>query len=118
MPRSQSRNLVPFSASLPRRWRAEHARVVLARLESSGLSVPQFAAREGLDDQRLYRWRAQLRPVAARVPSFIEIKPSASAITGIEVVLPSGHVLRVSNGFGEETLRRLLAVLDEQDRPC
>ena len=121
MPRSQSRSLFPRSASLPRRWRADDARAVLARLDSSGLSVPQFAAREGLDVQRLYRWRAQLRTGRAKTPTpaFIEVTPSVSAAaTSIEVVLPSGHVVRVSDGFGEGALRRLLAVLDERGGSC
>jgi transposase-like protein len=37
-----------------RRWSREDAREVLDRLEASGLSVREFAAREGLDRQRVY----------------------------------------------------------------
>ena len=66
MARSPARALVPFTVR--RRWRAEDARAVLTRLESSGLSVPQFAAREHLDPQRLYRWRAQLGPARTSTP--------------------------------------------------
>jgi hypothetical protein len=113
MAKSPVRALVPFITR--RRWRAEEARAVLARLKSSGLSVPEFAAQENLDPQRLYRWRAQLGPIAASRPAFIEIKP---ATRGVEVVLRCGLVVRVSDGFNEATLRRLVAVLDEQARRC
>ena len=113
MAKSPARALVPFTVR--RRWRAEDARAVLARLESSGLSVSQFAAREHLDPQRLYRWRAQLGPAGTSTPRFIEIKPAAAVI---EVVLPSGLVVRVPEGFSEAMLRRLVAVLDEQGTRC
>lgn len=42
-------------------------------------------------------------------PSFVEVKQTASA--AIEVVLRSGHVLRVPTGFGQDTLLRVTAAL-------
>jgi hypothetical protein len=116
MPRSFSRGLVPGSFPIRQRWRAEDARVILGRLEASGLSVRQFAARENLEVQRLYRWRAQLDSTTARGAAFVEIKPMAVAI--IEVVLRSGDTLRVPRDFDEETLRRLLATLEERASRC
>src|SRR4051794_22553398 len=106
MPRSVTR-LVPFSLSSRARWSTEEARTILDHMEASGLSAREFAAREGLDVQRVYRWRAQLRSVrrSTTAPAFVEIKPTAAA--SIEVVLRSGHVVRVRDGFGENTLRRL-----------
>ena len=41
----------------------KEARAILKRLDASGLAVREFAARYGLDGQRLYRWRAQLAAV-------------------------------------------------------
>jgi hypothetical protein len=67
--------------------------------------------------QRLYRWRAQLaaeRPAIA--PAFLEIKQSSG--DAIEVLLRSGHVIRVRDGFGEDALRRVVAVLDAPVSPC
>jgi transposase-like protein len=116
MPRSVGR-LVPGSFLVRRRWSAADARQVLERLGASGLSVREFATREGLQAQRLYRWRAQL--LGARVagsPAFMEIKPTVPAV--IEVVLRSGCVLRVPDGFGEVTLRRLVAALDGPETEC
>jgi hypothetical protein len=113
MAKSPARALVPFTVR--RRWRAEDARTVLGRLESSGLSVPQFAAREHLEPQRLYRWRAQLGPGGTGTPRFIEIQPGA---TVIEVVLRCGLVVRVPEGFSEATLHRLVAVLEDQGTRC
>jgi transposase-like protein len=117
MPRSLTR-LVSSSLVSRRRWTAEDARTILDRVDASGLSLREFAAREGVDSQRLYRWRAQLRSAGHLTsPAFVEIKASAAVAT-IEVVLRSGHVVRVRDGFGEDTLRRLVAVLDEPDSQC
>ena len=106
MPRS-SPDLVPVRLVGRRRWSAKEARTILESLDRSRLSVREFAVRLGVDAQRLYRWRAQL---AATMPAFLEIKQSASE--AIEVVLRSGYVIRVKEGFGEDALRRVVAVLD------
>lgn len=117
MPRSIAR-LVPLSLLSRRRWSAEDARAILDRLDASGLSVREFATREGLDVQRVYRWRAQMRSPrgSKEAPAFVEIKAIAAA--SIEIVLRSGHVVRVRDGFGEDTLRRLVAVLEEPGTRC
>jgi len=79
--------------------------------------VREFAERHGVDVQRLYRWRAQLGYAATVTkPAFVEIK--AAGGQPIEVVLRSGHVVRVSDGFVEETLRRVVAVLDGTVASC
>jgi transposase-like protein len=110
MPRSLT-DLVPTRLSARRRWRAKEARAILKRLDASGLSVREFAARYGLETQRLYRWRAQLASAGPAVaPPFVEIERSPGV--AIEVVLRSGHVIRVRDGFGEDALRRVVAVLD------
>jgi hypothetical protein len=100
-----------------RRWGADEARQVLDMLDSSGLSAGEFAARTGVEAQRLHRWRRALGGAGAGTPAFVEITPVAGA-TCIEVVLRSGHVLRVRDGFGEEALRRLVAVLEGPGTRC
>jgi hypothetical protein len=46
------------------------------------------------------------------VPAFVEVKSTSS--TPIEVVLRSGHVVRVRDGFDQGTLARLVTVLEGQ----
>lgn len=117
MPRSVARSVLG-SILVRRRWSAEEARQVLDMLDSSGLSAGEFAARTGVEAQRLHRWRRALGGGGgAGTPAFVEIKPVAAA-TSIEVVLRSGHVLRVRDGFGEEALRRLVAVLEGSGTRC
>ena len=102
-----------------RRWNADDARAVLKQVDASGLSVGEFAAQYGLDAQRLYRWRAELGsgpPAVAPAPAFVEIQPTSRP--AIEVALRSGHVVSVPDGFSEETLRRVVAVLEDQVERC
>ena len=109
-----------FSDSYPwrgnRRWTAGEAQAVLTAQEQSGLTPAQFAAGEGFDVQRFYRWRRQLsRGAALAVPVFTEITPVAAATpadTRFEVELASGHVIRVPADFDGAALRRLVAALE------
>ena len=100
-----------------RRWNANTARAILKRVDGSALSVRAFAARHGIDPQRLNRWRAQLAAASPKATTaFVEIRPTAAA--AIEVALRSGHVVRVPDGFASETLRRVVAVLDGEADRC
>jgi hypothetical protein len=74
-----------------------------------------FAAREGLDSQRLYLWRRKLAGKAASTPAFVELRTRTAE--RIEVVLREGEVVRVPEFFEPETLRQVLAVLDPS-RSC
>ncbi len=96
-----------------RRWTTVDARSALTALRASGLSLAAFAAREGLEAQRLYRWRRQLsaRTRSARAtPAFVEIRPRGAE--PVEVVLRSGRVLRVSDSISAPALERLVVVLE------
>jgi transposase-like protein len=112
-----------FPGSYPsrtsRRWTASEAQAVLDAQEQSGLTAAQFAAREGFDVQRFYRWRRQLsRGAALAVPAFTEITLAAAATRGdtrFEVELASGHLVRVPAEFDGAALRRLVAALEA---PC
>jgi len=111
------------STYLPRRrWTEDEARQVLVAWEESGLELTPFAIGEGLDPQRLSRWRRRLAAPAA--PTFEEIVPqviatiASDAAAGVvrerfEIVLPSGRVVRVPESFDASALRRLLSVVDE-----
>lgn len=91
------------------RWTAEDARRAFARQADSGLSVWEFARREGVDPQKLYWWRQRLTPAAAP-PAFVEI--AAPVEQRVEVVLRSGHVVRFSSTLAPEALRRFVDALD------
>jgi transposase-like protein len=100
----------PAEYLIQRRWTVDVARAALSALADSGLSVAAFAAREGLDAQRLYGWRRRLGPPESVSPSFVEV---TAAIAPMEIVLRSGHVVRLSPSFDAAALVRLLEVLEE-----
>lgn len=108
-----------------RRWTAAEAKQALTALDHSGLSAGAFAAREGLSPQRLWRWRRQFGTPAA--PAFEEIDrrdavsllvreaPAAAPLGAerFEIVLVSGHVVRVPASFDVTALRQLLTIVEE-----
>jgi len=85
MPKSPS----PAPYSSRRRWTVVEARAALTALGVSGLSLIAFAAREGLDPQRLRSWRNKLGVAAP--PAFVEVRPRAD--DRVEIVLRSGVVV-------------------------
>jgi hypothetical protein len=96
-----------------RRWTEREARAALSALASSGLSQSAFAAREGLDVQRLRLWRRKLGESSA--PRFIEVRPRA--IERVEVVLRSGLLLRVPESMEPSVVRCWVDALDDVS-PC
>lgn len=108
-----------------RRWTAEEAREALAAAEESGQSLRVFAAEHGLEVHRLSRWRRRLQgAVRPEAPAFEEVPASGleeakrlDLRERFEIVLRSGRVVRVSESFEADALRRLLSVVDEE-RPC
>jgi transposase-like protein len=99
-----------------RRWNAADATVVVEAAAKSGLALRTFAEQQGIEPHRLYRWRRALRrrahePAPVRFAEVV-VRPDLDAAHPIELVLVSGHVVRVGRGFDAEALRRLLAVLE------
>jgi hypothetical protein len=125
MPKPRARRSSAFLTC--RRWTAEEAGDALVAWEASGQELAAFAVSQGLDPQRLTRWRRRL--VATGSPTFEEILPTVitATIAGdasasvprerFEIVMPSGRVVRVPESFEAGALRRLLAVVDEA-RAC
>lgn len=102
------------------RWTHDDARVVLAALAGSGLSVGAFAARYHVQAQRLAAWRRKLvAPPTQTAPdaplAFVEVAPRASAppalATRYELVLAAGDVLRIEGAIDAGAVRTLLALL-------
>ena len=103
------------------------------QMRRSGLSVRAFCAEHGLAEASFYAWRriiAWRDREGSRVPDghsdaavddapvFVPLRViDVSTQVAFEVVLERGRVVRVLRGFDADTLRQLLAVLEE-DRPC
>ena len=114
-------------ASVIRDWRA------------SGISQKEFCRQRGIADRALNNWlyKSPYRERMARLlaipapgdadketPRFVPVSviattPATAPHTGspaIEIVLENGLPIAVSPGFDQETLRRVVAVLEA--RPC
>ena len=104
----------PAAYTTRRRWTAVDARAALSTLSASGLTPPEFAAREGLQPQRLRRWQRQLDGGAvsagATPPEFVELRPQVPE--RVEVVLRSGRVLHVAESIDTRALVRLVEALE------
>ena len=101
-----------------RRWSVADARSVLEAQARSGLSMREFAEREGVDEQRLQRWSRRLVEADASsarevvvAQKFVEIAGGVAGI--VEVVLCCGRVLRVSDAIEPGRLRRLVDALED-----
>lgn len=101
-------------------WTAEVAREALEAWRSSGGSMAGFARRHGLNAQRLGWWRKRLGGEAPgpRI-EFVPVRLPVSEATGgggepgsLEVVLAGGRRIRVTSGFEESALVRLVRALE------
>jgi hypothetical protein len=116
-------------------------RELVQRWRRSGQTVRDFCAAHGLSEANFYAWRRtidqrdrqadRLRERTAQrqhhgsrrgsasqaehSPTFVQVKLGAVEATspGIEVVVGPGRIVRVPAGFDADTLRQLLAVLEE-----
>jgi hypothetical protein len=89
---------------------------------SSGLSVRAFCEEQGFSQPSFYAWRRMLaeRDEASVpfVPVRVATEPPASSksdgsASAVELVLNDGRRVRVVPGFDGPTLKRLLALLEE-----
>ena len=94
-----------------RRWQQR-----LNRFRASGLTVADFCEREGISTASFYAWRRRCEagsaPAAAGAPHLVPVRlvtPPASA--PVELLLPSGAILRLSPDTELTWLRQLLTVL-------
>ncbi|MCY2989160.1 MAG: hypothetical protein NTY19_15005 [Planctomycetota bacterium] len=91
--------------------------------KTSGLSVDEFCAREGLTRSSFYRWMRRLRdgipdsvaaeekpPVEADVvrPNFLPVSLKAAPV---EIELPNGGVIRLPVGVGQAVLLEVIRVV-------
>jgi len=113
-------------------WREAEAGPVVRAWESSGQSLPAFAATHGLNASRVARWAKRLgkrrggrrRPGRTGIAPLklrfhpVELVGSAAEPErmSIEVVLLDGRRVRVPSGFASEDLERVLRVVEERRR--
>src|SRR5262245_51516613 len=91
----------------------------LERFRRSGLTVADFCQREHISVASFYAWKRRLAtdPAPEPAPRFVPVRvvtPPASA--PVELLLPSGLVLRLAPGVDLAWLRQLLGLLGEA--PC
>jgi hypothetical protein len=103
--------------------RAREMRRALADWQRSGLTLREFGEKRGVPLSTLSWWRRVFRDggaedgngAAAETPVvFTEVPPPAN-VPGtpsvLEIVLPSGHLVRVPAGADSDTLQRVLQAL-------
>jgi transposase-like protein len=80
----------------------------LQRFARSGLSITAFCRREGVSQPSFYAWRRRLGNGS---PRFLPVRVVPPTGAPVEVLLPSGCVLRLSPGCELAWVRDLLEVL-------
>jgi len=111
-----------------RKGDAEKARYwqrTISEAARSGLSIRQFCRQRRLKESQFYWWQHKLRASRqgvttskpgghGRPTSFALVSDEAGATdVGIELVLGDGRKLRIRQGVEEETLRAVLAALEQ-----
>jgi transposase len=116
-----------------RRWRDEEKLRILAELDEPGARFNDVARRHDVSRGLLWQWRdAQRRgKLVAETPGFVPLRivpelaapepqgsmaavpidPEREADSRIEIVLPDGTAVRVTEGISAAVLRRVLAAL-------
>ena len=94
----------------------------VARWTSSGLTAAAFAARERINPRTLTYWRWRLRadgatalPSARRAAPFVEVvvpEVARDTPSGVEIMLPGGYRVRLTEPVVAATLRTVLDVLE------
>ena len=96
-------------------WSELEARAVLQAWRASGLSIERFASQRGLVPQRIRFWKQKLGELETPKAKGTTLIPVRVIETGrgtpIQVILPSGHIVRVGRGFDEETFARVMQIL-------
>jgi transposase-like protein len=98
----------------------QHWRRLIQLWNNSGLTVREFCARHHITRPSFYAWRRELQQrdaAAAFVPVQVVTDDQPASSTSIELFLSGGRSVRITPGFDPETLRQLLAVLQEVP-PC
>jgi hypothetical protein len=97
--------------------------MVLETFKSSpdGIGIRQFCQQEGLSEASFYSWRKKLTKTltsdsdkeAIKPKPFIQVSLPKAKSGGLELVLVSGHTLRIPSGMDRQTLIHVFSALLE-----
>jgi hypothetical protein len=99
-----------------RRWTSRDAEAVLSAWRESGVSVSAFARQQGLEVERLLRWRRQVGSAAVQFHPVALVSGSRRRPSnhdgGVELVLRGGRRVAVQAGFDGALLEELVRVVE------
>jgi transposase-like protein len=116
--RSEAHRRVSARPWVRARWTPEEAQRVVEAWRSSGLELSTWCQREGLEYERVRRWRSRLatRSQRAQPATFLPVRVLGSEASpeapAFELELSSGRRLRVPPQFDEASLITLLRVVE------
>jgi hypothetical protein len=93
--------------------------MVIETWQNSNMSVSKFCKTEGLSEGSFYNWRKRLasrcsqqkESINQRTPAFIEVAMPKSDHVALELLLSSGHTLRIRPTADNKTLSNVISVL-------
>ena len=98
--------------------RKEFWRGHIRKWASSGQTVVAYCRAHQLSKSAFHFWKSALKcrdariAVSAEPPAFAEVRIAARPEASIEIAFGGGRRVQVHPGFDEETLARVLAVLE------
>ncbi len=100
----------------------EFWKMVLETYKSSNLSIHQFCKQEGLHEWAFYSWRRKLAgqqpqkfvtPTTPDNPAFIEVPVIRPKPQPLELILRSGHILKIPSDIDQGTINKVFSALKE-----
>ena len=99
--------------------RRQFWQMVIETWQDSGVSVRKFCKAEGLSEGTFYNWRKRLsrrhsqrkEQRSSNPSAFIEVAMPKSDHAALELVLSSGHTLRISSTADNKILSNVISVL-------
>ena len=103
--------------------RRQFWQMVMATRKESGLSVAAFCKKEGISEAAFYYWRKKLTVANSKQnkrgsrssSTFIEVAMPKDNPVSLELILSSGHTLRIGSRVDTKTLSSVLSVLRQVD---
>jgi len=99
--------------------RRQFWQMVIETWQDSGMPVSKFCKVEGLSEGTFYNWRKRLsmchsqrkKQTSSSPSAFIEVAMPKSDHAPLELVLSSGHTLRIGSTADNKTLSNVISVL-------